>query len=366
MKTWLRPLGVYVASRVVVWVTFSVAMFVHPGLRLHDIIHSWDGSWYLDTAVGGYPNAVPVGVNGKVLESHLGFFPLFPIGIRALHAVGIPYTAAALIISFVAGGVAMALLWLLVRRIMDAEIADRSIVLMCFFPGSLVASLAYTETMMLALSVGCLFFLLQRRWWQAGLCAGLATAARPTALVLVVCCAWCAFFEIRERGKAGLPALVAPALAPVGILAFFAFLAVHAGSFTAYLRTQRDGWDERFEVTSAYNYMQRLWRGNFADLNLLIIGLGLVVSAVLIVLLVLMFLRSEMPAVLMIYSLGLIALALLSSSVGLRPRFIWVAFPLIVAAARYVKGTAFSTLAGCAGLLLGLYTLVVVFPQVTP
>jgi hypothetical protein len=214
--------------------------------------------------------------------------------------------------------------------------------------------------------VGCLFFLLQRRWLLAGVCAGLATAARPTALVLVVCCAWCAFFEIRERGKAGLQALVAPALAPVGIVAFFAFLAVHAGSFTAYLRTQRDGWNERFDVMSAYNYVDRLWRGNFSDLNLLIILIGLVVSAILIALLLILLLRSEMPPVLVLYSLGLIALALLSSSVGLRPRFIWVAFPLLVAAARYVNGTAFSTLAGCAGLLLGLYALVVVFPQVTP
>src|SRR5256885_4141888 len=156
MRTWLRPLGVYVASRVVVLVTVSVPMFVHPGSRLHEIIHSWDGSWYLDTAAGGYPNAVPVGANGKVLESHLGFFPLFPIAIRAVHAVGIPYTVAAVLIPFVAGGVAMALLWLLVSRIMDAEIADRSIVLMCFFPRSPAASLAYTQTVMRALSAGCL------------------------------------------------------------------------------------------------------------------------------------------------------------------------------------------------------------------
>src|SRR5207302_760700 len=78
--------------------------------------------------------------------------------------------------------------------------ARRATLLFCFFPGSIVFSMVYSEGVMIALAAGCLLALQQRRWLLAGVLGGLATAARPNAVVLVVACGWAAVDAVVRRG----------------------------------------------------------------------------------------------------------------------------------------------------------------------
>src|SRR5205807_7473706 len=98
-----------------------------------------------------------------------------------------------------------------------------------FFPGSIVLTPFYTEGLLIALVLGCLLALLHDRWWTAGVLAALATATRPNAVVIVACCACAAAVAIRRR-RDWRP-LVAPLLAPTGLLAYFSFLWLRTGSF---------------------------------------------------------------------------------------------------------------------------------------
>jgi hypothetical protein len=362
ITSWSRPLAIYAVSRVVTVAALTSAMLVRPGLTAHQVFGAWDGAWYLDTARFGYPHSVPI-VGGQAGKSTLGFFPLYPLLIRAGHAVGLPYTVSGIAVSTAFGGLAIVLVWFLAHELAGVDVADRTVLLLCFFPGSVVCSLVYSEPLMLALALACLFALIRKRWVVAGLCAALATAARPTGVALVACCVWCALEEIRRTGRRGMLALAAPLLAPVGMLTFFAFLHFRVGSASAYLRTQRDGWGERVQLTAIAHQLSGLHRaGSAVDLNVLTKIIGLVVIVCLCVVLV----RAKLPVVLTVFSVTIVVLALVSRDVGARPRFIWMAFPLFIAAAQRLRGVALGTVVAGSAVLLGVYAMLVSMLVVTP
>ena len=97
----------------------------------------------------------------------------------------------------------------------------------------------------------CLYGLRRRWWWMAGLGAAVAGATRPTGLVLVGCCAYVAGREIWLRRDWW--SLVAPALAPIGMLAFLLFLRSRTGSGRAYLLTQQQAWGQTFTFDAIPN-----------------------------------------------------------------------------------------------------------------
>ncbi|MCZ7627603.1 MAG: mannosyltransferase family protein [Microthrixaceae bacterium] len=176
---------------------------------------SWDGYYYLDIAENGYPDHVPTTSAGETAQSSVSFFPLYPALTAAADAVtpGSAVTAA-LLITTTAAFAAMLLLRELVRSISGTQAAERAAIMFAVFPGAFVFSFAYTEALVLALSMGALLAVRRGRWLIAGVLAALATATRPDAVVLMFPLAWSAYRAIRTDHD--WRALLAPALAPVG------------------------------------------------------------------------------------------------------------------------------------------------------
>ena len=225
------------------------------------------------------------------------------------------------------------ILWLLVQRTADTPTADRATALVCFFPGFFVFGLTYAEPVSLCLSVLCLYSLLRRWWWAAGLSAGLASGVHPDAIVLMFCCAVAAGLAIRERRE--WVALVAPALAPAGILTYFTYLHFHARSFRAYFTaTKAPGWDDRISPQHMLTLLHTVvWQHSMRDLNSFFPAVGVIFVLITIPLL----LWSRFPIPFKVYGAG-VGLLHLMTSLGPRPRFILAAFPLIVALADRLKG----------------------------
>lgn len=246
LATALGPLGwpvaVYCGSRLLLFLLAGVVAVIRhqpagPELLL------FDGQWYLRLAEHGYP--------GQALhaKSTLGFFPLYPLAIRAVAGLaGLPAARAALAISTVGGLVAAVLVQRLAAGWWGEAAGRRATVIFCLFPGAIVFSLAYSECLTIPLALGCLLALRSRQWWAAGLLAGIATASEPVALVLIVVCAVAAASEIRERGwqdPAARRSLLAPLLSPLGAGGFAVFLWVWTGTpFAAYL-AQHYGWHQQ-------------------------------------------------------------------------------------------------------------------------
>ena len=339
------PLLAYLASRVLTAFAIGLAS-VASRHSLHYILTVWDGRWYEKIAVHGYPTHVPQGDfyahTGRNAQSSVAFFPLYPLLMRGLDRVlpGGP-DVAGVVLSLLFGALATVLVWFVAEKVAGRRVADRAAVLFAFSPGAFVLSLVYAEALLVALSAACLLALLERRWVLAGVLAALAGATRPNATAAAIACAWAAAWAIvKDRDWR---ALVAPVLAPVGMLAFFVFLWWHTGETRIWFRVQSQGWGERLDFGRAN-------LGVFADVftrplhnpNRIVLALSMVTAVVLMVVLV----RAKLPGVLNVYALSGLGLVL-ASHINARPRFIFVAFPLVIALAKTIrKQPAFMVLVG--------------------
>jgi Mannosyltransferase (PIG-V) len=332
---------------------------IRPGLGFADTFTRWDNAWYLDAATNGYAQVVPE-VAGRAKYSNVPFFPLWPATMRGLSQVtGLSALRAGLLLGFLLGLTATLLLWALARRLRSEEAANRTVALFCFFPGSLVMSMVYAEPLMLTLVLICMFALLSQRWLGSGMVAALATACRPNAVALVPCCLWVAVRAVRERRE--WRAMISPLLAPVGMVGYFAFLWDRTGEPLAWFRVQNEAWHESFDF--GLTTVQRLGRvllDPFGNVNDLVAALGLVFLVAAGVVLV----RSKrLPAVLNIYTVGILFLALGSSVLGARPRFVWTAFPLFIPLGERLKGTSLALVVGTFAALLVCLTVMSVATQ---
>ena len=366
-------IAVYLATRVLL----MLVAFVNGSLRHHAFTHElaqWDGLWYRALADHGYPDHV------LHVQSTLGFFPLYPMVLWLVsHALVIPIahseilsiTVAGVIVSGVGGLIAAVLVERLAAGWWGEPVARRAVLIFCLFPGSVVFSMVYAEGIMIPLAAGCLLALQKKRWLLAGALAGLATAAEPQALALVVACVVPAALELR-RTRSARP-LIAPALSVLGAGAFATFLWIWTGSPFASLVAQRDGWNERADVFALVHLTRQLgeqislrhFNHPTIDLNL-VVGLG--GAIVLIGMLVLAARnRREMSLEAIVYTLGIAWLGMTSEYVPPMPRLLITAFPAVMVVARYVRGRPFTVLLWVNGVALaGLSALTFVGTTLRP
>jgi hypothetical protein len=384
-----RPLGLYLASRIVVAAAIGVVITLHIGLAtqhfhgssfplnppkgsLFEALGMYDGAWYMWIAAHGYTTQLHP-LNWAASPS-VAFLPLLPVILRiTVFVTGLNILYAGVLTAFVIGAVASVCLWVFVRRITDARTADRATALWCFFPGAVTLSLVYTEGLLVVLAVVCLFALMRGRWLVAGLAAAAASATSPEGLALTACCAWAAAAAIlrhrdgQERAAddetlARRPlggrwsALVAPLLAPTGWITYQAYLWHRTGDITFWYRVENVFWKGGFHPLTATIDKARLALDHPGMPDYVVPTLGLFVLVAAAILLW----RWKPPAVVTIYAAVAMGLVLVSGPLGARPRFFIAAFPFVVALARPAKGTAFSALLGAAAGCLGLLTLIIV------
>jgi hypothetical protein len=329
------PLVAYAASRLITTLAVALAaMASHHSL--HYTFTVWDGRWYERIAVSGYPTSVPHGDfyagTGRQVQSSVAFFPLYPVLVRGLDYV-LPGGAdvAGVVLSFVIGALATVVVWMVADKVAGRPVADRAAVLFAFSPGAFVLSLVYAEGLLILLSAGCLLALLERRWFLAGLLAGLATATRPNGTAVVMACAWAAGVAIWKRRE--WRAVAAPILAPAGMVAFFVFLWWHTGESLIWFRVQFQGWGERIDFGLANAKLIADFATHpFQNPNKAVLIGSMLLALVLMVVLV----RAKLPGVLNVYALGGLGVVL-ASHINARPRFIFVAFPLVIALAKTVR-----------------------------
>jgi hypothetical protein len=345
----LRLLGWYAASRVAVAVAVLGAWTLRPQLTAEALLRRLDASWYFGVARDGYAAqaATPEAVAADPAVLRGAFFPLWPLLLRVTRPPGVSLEVSATVVATVVGFAVVVGTWVLVARLADRSAADRAALLVAVFPGSFVLSMAYAEGVMLALATACLLALVERRWWLAGLAAALATAARPNAIALVPACLWAAAVAVHHRRE--WRALVAPALAPLGVLAFHGFLWARTGRPDAWDLIQRNGWDERVDLGARnLDRLAGLVRWDDPDPGTVLLGAGL--AAALVGAWALW--RWRPPGALVVYAAAVVGLALVARTLGPRPRFVFTALPLVWALGVWLRGEWFrvTVIASTAGL----------------
>ncbi len=250
-------LRVFVLTRILFLLLtyFGVVLFgsvlhgPHPSF-LHQLLPrwgQWDTLWYIQIAERGYAWRKAVGT------SPTAFFPLYPLlirgGIDLIHRSAL---TVALLVSNLCFLAALVYLWKLARWEFDRAVADRTVLYIAVFPTALFFFAGYTESLFLLTTVAAFYYLRRRHWILAGVFVALAGATRVTGILLLLPLAYeygrDHNFSLRriDRGALGL------LIAPLGLLAFMAYLKWTVGDALAFTQSQV-AWQKIFTL--------ELWRG---------------------------------------------------------------------------------------------------------
>jgi hypothetical protein len=212
------PLAVYLLGRAL---TAAVIVLTAPGrvVRMEDllgyhstvparlpadygtVVTSWDGQWYWDIVLHGYPSSV-VDTSGQAVQSSLAFFPLYPALVKAVMTVtGLGFEVVAPTLSLVLGAAAVLVVFRLLEVVVDRGRALACTALLCFFPATAVLQSAYTESLGLLLVASTLLLLVRRRYLWCLVPVVLLGLTRNITLVLapVVVLHWVAAVRRHRR-----------------------------------------------------------------------------------------------------------------------------------------------------------------------
>jgi Mannosyltransferase (PIG-V) len=264
LKDFIAIAALMLASRAIL-VLIGHAAAAHKGIPGGvDMLCRFDCSWYLSVADHGYSAEEASNQPGA---TNYGFFPLFPLLIRAATPLfGNAYFSslyAALTIAnlaFLAGLSYVYRYALLVGASRSAALL--SIAMICFFPQSIVFSAPYSESLFLLLLAAGIYYLLRERFLVAGIAAALLSAARPTGVLFmffVIACAvrtsgWRNLLEPWRQPERYVPLL----LAPLGLFFFLGYCFMTTGDAFAHSSTELHGWGWRF--TTPWRGLQALLR----------------------------------------------------------------------------------------------------------
>lgn len=334
----LVPVGFVAASAIahllVAWTQNKTLSSPVPTVHL---LAKWDGGIYLQLALHGYPSKIPMR-NGHYLGSTLGFYPLYPLVVRAVYTLS-PWNilTSGLIVALTFTVAATLTFWQLTARLVDRSVANRSVALLLFAPGAVVLSMTYSEPLFLLLACGCLWALGERRWVLAGSSAFLACIARPNGIALVAACAVAAVIAIRRQRE--WRALSAPLLSVAGLAVLPIYDRFHTGDALAYWRTQHDAWSQGFDFGAhTLRSIGKVLAHPTHDFNLLMSVLAILVIAVGLVLMA----YWKPPAEVFAYTIVIVLLALTSTTLTSTFRFEMTAFPLTIAYGRVLRKEAFT------------------------
>jgi Mannosyltransferase (PIG-V) len=187
-----------------------------------DLFTHWDGEHYRNIATKGYAYNADLIYDGyKYISSqqyNIAFSPLYPLVVKILMLLGIPFEVAGTVINNISFLFALLIFHFWNNRSHGHAIAKWTTAVMAWFPMSLFCTLTYTESFFLLFTIVALNRFESSQYVGATLFGILATATRPTGVVLIPTLLIFSWYECRHR-RAYLSAL----LMTGGLIAFAVF-----------------------------------------------------------------------------------------------------------------------------------------------
>jgi hypothetical protein len=212
----------------------------------------WDVDLFIEIARYGYR-----GDPGSPPDAGLpAFFPGLPMLIRAVHVVVPSWDLSALLISLVAGTVAMIAL----ARLGGAGTGPKAVVALLLSPYAVFLFAGYSEALFLAFALPAWLFARQRRWEPAVLCAMGAACVRVTGIFLAV--ALIVEFLVADRRWRLSPWLVMPF---VPVAAYTVYQWRRTGDWLAWQHAQQEGWGR--SLAWPWEAFHTTWQAAFGEHN---------------------------------------------------------------------------------------------------
>jgi hypothetical protein len=204
----------------------------------------WDAAHYLNIAQNGYTS---VGEDRFLVV----FFPLYPTLIAVCQVFFRDFRASAFIVSAIAS-VALALVFReLVRLDYSEKTAQFAVLFLFIFPTSYFLHIPYTESLFLAVTIGCFLAARKKMWLAAGALGAAACLTRINGLILIPALAfevWEDFRQTRRFERQWLFLLLIPA----GFGGYLVLNYLVTGNPFMYMVYQREHW---------YRYFRFPWEG---------------------------------------------------------------------------------------------------------
>jgi Gpi18-like mannosyltransferase len=279
-----------------------------------ELFSHWDGEWYTKIATLGYSYAD----DGE--QNSVAFYPLFPLLIRGLMALGMRSDAAGVLINSSAFLGALVLIYFWVEQRYDTGVAKWTTAVLAWCPFSLFCTVMYTEGLFLFLTASALRSFERGEYIWAAVWGALTTATRGPGVALIP-----AFLLTAWREKRPPLAYFAGLASAIGIVSFSLYCALRFGDALAFVHVQK-GW------------VQPSW------FEVLIQALKLKLSAISRIVMIfgsgylLWFLRKRLTTIVLTY--GFCSLALLLNSGALRSvnRYAYGMLPLSIALGLLLAG----------------------------
>ncbi|WP_240138945.1 glycosyltransferase family 39 protein [Streptomyces sp. MUM 178J] len=309
----IRALGLTVLA---LWSTAN-------GASAHVLLsRRWDSLWYARVAEHGYGFTLHA-PDGRDLSS-MAFFPLLPWLEKTGSALSpLAPSDIGLLVSALASAAAAVGLFALGRQVHSDRAGLILAGLWAALPVAVVQSMAYSESLFVALAAWSLYALLRDRWLTAGVLACLAGLTRPVGVALSAALIMTAVLAERPR-----PArmIAGCALAPLGAAGYILWTGHQRGEPLGYLDVQAE-WGNGFDAGLGFARFLAtpVWASPLATALVLAALLALAAwphrAAW----------KQRLPISLIVYSAVVTALALGASGYfGSKPRLLIPAFPILL------------------------------------
>ncbi|MFF2912069.1 hypothetical protein [Paenibacillus sp. NPDC057934] len=186
-QTWLKIIGWMLISRALLLIIGYVFLIIQNGYSgglFSKVMETWhisgiDAASYLGIAENGY-------VTEGDAKFHLVFFPFLPNLIKVVEIFTGSYLAAGFVISILSSIVAALFAYELARIDMSRRNALRVVKYIFIFPAAFFFLIPMTESLFLALSLMCIYFVRKKKWLIGCLCGALAAYTRSPGILLAV------------------------------------------------------------------------------------------------------------------------------------------------------------------------------------
>ncbi|HKH22272.1 MAG TPA: mannosyltransferase family protein, partial [Solirubrobacterales bacterium] len=217
----------------------------------------FDSAWYLAIAQHGYE------VGGRS-----AFFPAFPGLVRIGGELSGSPLVAGIALSSACGLGGLYLLHRLVALDFGVERARTVVWLAAWFPGAMVLSAVYSESLFLLVSVGAIYAARLDRWALAGMLGAVAAATRSGGVIVIVPLLIIYLYAHRRPRADVLWVLLG---VPAGLAAYVAYLGLTTGDPTSVFTAQA-AWGRSFVPLGGVAL--GLWSAVQGALELIVPGFG--------------------------------------------------------------------------------------------
>lgn len=204
---------------------------------LQALVH-WDAGWYGAIAKDGYfyrPGE----------QSPVAYFPLYPLAISGVMALGVNRWVAGVCLSLVFGLCGILLFSRWARHVSPSHAATAGWLLILYPFSIYLYGVVYSDGLFLLCAVAAFVALEHEHPLAAGLLGALATACRPVGPAVVVGLLARSVERRRQRGLAVRWVDLLPGLAVLGLLGWMTYLGWRFGDPLAFIHVQSaPGWSQ--------------------------------------------------------------------------------------------------------------------------